>query len=303
MGMMTWGQLRMQIQQSAPGLSKDLLDEYLNTRYARVLEHRAWSWLEQSAYVESTAPYCSTTDTVAVTQGSNAITGTGTTWTSGLNGLKFQVVSDGPFYTFTYVSATSATIDRVYEGTTTTASAYRLFTNVYPLPDDFKAILQEQSAENGFDLKPLDEVMMGEQVGFRDAIGTPEVYAITPSPEALDGGFTWQIEMFPIPRAAKGYPIRYLRAAPSFDGTTTGDNPLPFVSDAVILAGCRAEVFAHLKDFNSAGYYEGRFTDELKTMTMADTLKQPIRQLQMARRFTRHRVQRLMRNSFPRIPG
>lgn len=300
---MTWGELRLQLRISAPGVADDLIDESVNNRYARVLEHRAWSWLETSAYVESIAPYSSTTDTVAVTQGSNAITGTGTTWSSALNGLKFQLVSDGTFYSFTYVSATTATLDRVYEGTTSTASPYRLFTNIYALPDDFKAILQESSAENGFDLTPLDEVGMGEQVGFRNAIGTPEVYAITPSPEDLDGGFSWQIEMFPIPTAAKGYPIRYLRAAPAFDGVNTSDNPLPFVSDAVILAGCRADLNAHLEKFQKAAYYEVRFEDELKTMTMADVLKQPIRQLQMARRFTRHRLLRSMRNTFTRIPG
>jgi hypothetical protein len=287
MGLMTWGQLRLQLRQSAPGYSLDLIDESLNNRYARVLDHVRWNWLEARASVETETPYVSSTDLVSVTQGSNAITGTGTAWTSDLNGQKFQAAADGPFYTFTYVSSTSATLDRPYEGGTQTGIGYTLFTNIYALPADCKAVLQVSSADDGFDLTNLDEMDLGESVGFRDEIGNPDVYAVTPSPEDLDGGTTWQIELFPIPNQQKGYPILYQRAAPGFDGSATGDSPLPFVTDAVILAGGRADLFLHLDKFDKAKFYEAKFTDELMAMVRADQIKGPKAVLQMAPRFTR----------------
>jgi hypothetical protein len=303
MGVMTWGELRLQLQQSAPGISLDLVDEFLNTRYARVLDHKQWSWLEAVAYIETTAPYQSSTDTVTVTQGSANVVGTGTSWTSDLNGQKFQVVSDGPFYTFTVIDATHATLDRVYESSSASGVGYRLFRNAYALPADFKSVMDEESADDGFDLTRMDELGLGASVGFRDQIGTPAVYAITPSPVSLDGGTSWQIEMFPIPAYAKGYPLHYQRAAPAFDGTTTAAAPLPFVTDAVLLAGARADIFAHLGDFNKAKYNEGKFADELSAMVRADALKAPKPVIAMAPRFTRHRLRRLLRNSFPRIPN
>jgi len=303
MGVYNWGQLRMQIQQSVPGLTLDKTDEFLTTRYARVLDHMRWFWLEQTAYVETIAPYRSTTDTVAVTQGSNAIVGTGTNWTSGFNGFKFQAEADGAFYVFTFVDATHATLDRVYEDSTESGLGYSLFKNVYPLPSDCKRVLEVESADDGFPLDELTEMEMGNSVGFRDEIGSPAVYAITPSPESLDGGTTWQIEFFPIPGYAKGYPVRYERSGNAFTGSNTGSSPLPFVSDGVLLSGARADAWADAQNPNQAKLYEMKFLDELATMTRAARRQMGAAKLKPARRYTRHRIRRLLRNTFPRIPN
>lgn len=298
MGVLTWGQLRMNLQQSAPGISADLVDEFLNTRYARVLDHTTWLALEGTAYVETATPYQSDADTVSVTQGSANIVGSGTSWTSGLTGQRFQTVADGPIYTFTYVDATHATLDRPYEGTTISGVGYRLFTNVYPLPDDFKAPVDVEGAEDGFPLTLLTGDELSTSAGFRDVLGDPAVGVVT-SPD----GASWQVELFPIPDQAKGYPVRYQRSADAFDGTNTGASPLAFVSDAVLLAGARADMFAHLDDQVKTAFYERKFADELMTMVRADRRARPPRIIHTARRFTRHRIERLMRSSLPRIPN
>jgi hypothetical protein len=56
------------------------------------------------------------TGTVALTNGSNAITGTGTSWTSDMTGRLFIVHSGTcrQAYTFTYVSPTSGTLESTY---------------------------------------------------------------------------------------------------------------------------------------------------------------------------------------------
>lgn len=301
MGVLTWGQLRLNLQQTRPGISLDLVDEFLNTRYARVLDHTRWLALEGTAYVQTAAPYRSTTDTVAVTSGSANVTGTGTTWSTALNGQKFQVVSDGPLYTFTYVSATTATLDRPYEGTTGTGFGYSIFTNIYPLPGDFKEVLDQESADDGFPLELLSDQQFSDSIGFVDAIGIPSVARITISPTLLDGGTTWQMEFYPIPAAAKGYPLRYYRTAAAFDGSNTSATSLPFVSDGVLLAGCRADIWADDGNEMKTRFYEAKFQDELAVMLRADRRKRPPERLMPSKRLTRHRIARVLRTSFPRI--
>jgi hypothetical protein len=299
MGVLTWGQIRLSLQQTRPGISLDLIDEFLNVRYARVLDHTDWLWLEATAYVETGAAYQSTTDTVTVTQGLNTITGAGTSWTSGLTGKKFQVSADGPFYAFTYVSPTSATLDRLYEGMGGSGFGYRLFTNIYSLPSDFKERVDVTSPDNGFPLTDLSGQEMDESVGFRDETGTAAAYAI-----GADTSGNWQIELFPIPDAARGYPVRYRKSTAGFSGTNTGAAPLPEVSDGVLLNGCRADIWAlDPADPNKVKFYEGRFADELATMLRADLRKRPPQKMLPAKRFTRHRLERVLRNTFPRIPN
>jgi len=66
------------------------------------------------------------TGTVAVTKGSATITGSSTVWTAQMNGLPFRVIGNSAEYIFTYISATSGTLDRIYEGTTASADTYQI---------------------------------------------------------------------------------------------------------------------------------------------------------------------------------
>ncbi len=307
MGYMTWGQLRMQVQQTLPGLTLDKCDEYLNTTYARVLDHRKWLGLEETAYVETAAPYQSTTDTVTLTQGSNAVTGVGTSWTSALTGLKFQTQQTGAIYTFTVLTATTATLDRPYEGTGGSGLAYWLLTLRYPLPTDCKRVIDVLSADDGYPLADLSTRSLDGAVGWRDVVGMPAVYNVRPSPEALDGGTTWQIEFYPIAQYAKGYLVRYERSTSAFNGTNTASSPLPFVSDQVLLSGARAKAYADAGrrgEYNSQiAFQERLFADELNTMAKADRRKGNTRPFRVPDRFTRHRLERMLRSAFPRILG
>ena len=66
------------------------------------------------------------TGTVAITKGANALTGTGTTWTSAMTGMTFRIDGDSEEYIFTYVSATTGTLDKNYNDTTRTLSTYKI---------------------------------------------------------------------------------------------------------------------------------------------------------------------------------
>jgi hypothetical protein len=68
------------------------------------------------AVLQTTAPY--STGTVAVTEGSAAVTGTDTVWTAGMSGREFRVTGRDEIYTFTRTGNTTGTLDRNYEGDT-----------------------------------------------------------------------------------------------------------------------------------------------------------------------------------------
>ena len=81
------------------------------------------------------------TGTVLVTGGSASIVGTNTAWTAQMNGMPFRVVGDSAEYIFTYLSATTGSLDRVYEGTTALTATYGI---------EFPGLLQAQ-----IDPKPI----------------------------------------------------------------------------------------------------------------------------------------------------
>lgn len=80
--------------------------------------------------ISETAYY--STGTVSVTKDSASITGTAE-WTAEMSGLPFRRDSDSTEYVFTYVSATSGTLDRTYQGTTGTATYIIGFVGLFRL--------------------------------------------------------------------------------------------------------------------------------------------------------------------------
>src|SRR3990172_8330394 len=128
---LTFGELRLNLSQRFPAVHLTVLTSLINERYRRLARMLPWQdWTLQSV-LQTAAVY--ETGTVALTKGLNTVTGTGTTFTSSMGGRGFRVPGQNAFYQFTYVSATSGTLDRVYEGETAAAAAYRIFQNVYPL--------------------------------------------------------------------------------------------------------------------------------------------------------------------------
>ncbi len=66
------------------------------------------------------------TGTVVVNKGSASVAGTSTVWTAKMNGMPFRVVGDSAEYIFTYISAVSGSLDRVYEGVNVSGGTYMI---------------------------------------------------------------------------------------------------------------------------------------------------------------------------------
>ena len=119
----------MLLSKAAPGVDLELIDNWIINRYnERILSSIPWKRSETTSIIQSPASVIA--GTVAVNQGSTSITGTGTAWSATQTGLMIRI-GGGPitgalglgasmpagqeYYQFTYVSATSGTLDRPYE--------------------------------------------------------------------------------------------------------------------------------------------------------------------------------------------
>jgi hypothetical protein len=305
---MTWGQLRFTLLQSTPGLSLDLLDTWLNSRYESVLGASDWTGIHARATIQTQASYQSTTDTATLTIGSTDVVGVGTSWGTSWPavtvGSKFYRTGDTPIYTVTAcVSAVDLTLDRPYEGngvdepgTVYAGAGYVLMQNIYPLPADCRAVESILDAVTGFPLTGFTQAELDASAGPRNTVEDPQCYAMQEDSPESAGNPLHQVELYPPPKMARGYTVEYLRAAYAFDGTNLAQSPLPFVSQSILLYGVRADIAVWQGKLPAAQIYEAKFQEELKRLLMIEHSQRRSKpKFQMADRFTRHRLARSSR--------
>jgi hypothetical protein len=289
----TWGQIRFELAKFRPGFDTQLITQFINASYAELLDYHNWKGLEADAVIQTVAPY--TTGTVNLTNGSTAVSGVGTVFTASMTGMFFRNDSDNAYYTFTFVDATDFTLDRPYEGTSTTAgqgAAFHVFQNIYALPAGVKYIQLMTNLHLPMEMTVKTKHELHEMSPNLSIYGEPEFYAPecdTPedAPPVLHA-----VEIYPIPNVFEGLPYTYQKAAVAFDGTNTSSYPMPWVSDDAIAAGAKARMLNHEQSYAGEAAQLNRFKT-LRDRMMAVEVERngPIR-MKMAPRFTRHRVRR-----------
>lgn len=108
--------------------------------------NRSWSFWYKQGSITILDEY--TTGTVSVTNGSATVTGSGTTFTSGMVGRKIRVNSGEAYVISAYSSATSITLAVAYAGTTASAQTYSIYQDAYDLPTDCETVLNAWDASN-----------------------------------------------------------------------------------------------------------------------------------------------------------
>lgn len=97
-----------------------------------------WSFALKEGRLLTEAPY--STGTVAVTNGSTAVTLTGgtwlTSWTTAPSSRRFATSSRNEPYNITITSGTTGTLDVAWQGDTNTATTYSLYRDIYAVPAD-----------------------------------------------------------------------------------------------------------------------------------------------------------------------
>jgi hypothetical protein len=185
--------------------------------------------------IATVAPY--TTGTVAFVQGSASIVGTGTAWTAAMTGRKIATAIGGPWYRFTYVSATTGTLAQVYAEASNATSSHIIFQDEFDLPVAMEVIKSANLlgvAPRRGDLGQVTEEGMDARGYVHGALGPPLVYAPT---LVINDGFT-RIRVYPIPDTIYRIRVRGLRSFKEM--TSDADLPLlgPRKEQALILATC-----------------------------------------------------------------
>jgi hypothetical protein len=303
--MYSWGQIRLLLQQfSGPGISLDTIDEKINSRYGLILALMNWQGLEVKSSIQSVAAY--TTGTITLTEGSTAVTGTGTAWTSALNGLQLVLPGSGNWYTVAIVDGTHLALDRPYDpfvtGDPPVTLGYAIAQTVYPLPANCRQMRMIQHPFTGIALGEMTELEFGQLEGFA-MTGDPAAKYILqpPGQDPVTGAPVQRVMLYPIPLRAHNYPLLYEEKAPGFDGQNTSEGPLDFVSDAALLNGCMADLELQKTTPNMAkvAAFQALFQEHFTGMLHVENHKRPPRPLTMGDQYTRHRLRRLLRSLGP----
>lgn len=155
--------------------TKGWIKEYL---YSEFIPLRNWSFTRKGGLLSTTAEY--TTGTVAVTNASTTITGTGTTFTSAMVGRRFKVDSDSRSYKITgFTSTTVLTIESGYEGDTASGKTYHICKDTYNLSKWVSSPSRIYSFNNPEQGNRLTFLSLSDKQSFAPGvsdIGTPSNY-------------------------------------------------------------------------------------------------------------------------------
>lgn len=279
---MTFGEFRFRCSKLYPGIDLDILDGYINDRIQKILDRRAWTGLVADGTFTTVGAY--QTGTVSLTQGSAAVTGTGTTFTSGMTGRKFRAIAGAESYTFTYVSSTTGTLDRVFEGTTDATASYIIYEDTYDLPDDFKRPVVSRNERIETEIVHWTRQQLDRVAPSRQISGEPQIYCMAPN--AADG--TRRAQLYPIPAYAASYPFSYIMTFARFG---TGDTSIE-IPDWISIGMLNDFVKADVKGDAAA---EAKGEAELLRMTTRDVNLEGPKKLRIAPAHARHRLERTTR--------
>jgi len=284
---MTYGAIRLRLSKLAPSVAADLelLDGWLNDVYQEILDRLPWKRSEADFVFQ--APQSYDTGTVAATQGLAAITGTGTAWTAGMNGLVIRFANQDAYYQLTVTNGTAATLDRPYEGATDAALTYRIDQPVYVMPSNCRIIRAVAPMHDR--LKPLELITPAEldrRCISRNEYGVPR-YAV-PHWDNFSDPPRMQLELFPIPDSPNSageipsWAVDYVFDQAELDPDVTGKTLLPWVRPAAILEGVLAKVRRHEEKIQLAQEHERQFEKLVKAMMMTNALQRGPQEIRLA---------------------
>jgi hypothetical protein len=123
-----------------PSAGQHLARHWVESAFRRVCERREWSWrIKHSQWV---APALYNTGTVSVSQGSQTVTGLGTSWTTNMIGRQFRIGVNAPIYTIVSVDgATSLTLDLFWAGPDQVDKTYEIYQCYFEAPYDFHHLI------------------------------------------------------------------------------------------------------------------------------------------------------------------
>lgn len=273
-----------------PAVDAELLKAWINEAYNNILDARQWKGLETRTVLQTVATY--RTGSAAITNGATAVTGTGTTFTAAMSGRRFRIAGSLETYTFAYLSATTATLDRPFEGATITGGSFEIFANVYGLPDRVKLITLMRNTRINKYMELITEENLNQADASRLSIGEPYFYMPGPHSGGEGTALIRQVEIYPAPEVAIGLLYTYIKLPLEFSGSNNSTEILGWVDPRAVIAGAKALMQAHVKDYAGAAAEKAIQSVARGTMNQVETDTVGPSQIKMASRYTAHRRSR-----------
>lgn len=208
--------------------NEDYAKGIINDVYTRALPRlEDWNPIINDTGVLTMVPSYNT-GTISVNAGSTSLTGSGTTFTSlmtAADGYKIKIAGNDNIYTFTYVSATSATISPALSGGSNISGAsYTIFKDEYQLASDFDRFLKNGSIYiyTGGRIQDIIEEVPYDcfRADFRPEPNDNLERAIILRTHATTGYKI--VRLNPPPKTAKVYPYDYIAKVTPLSEYTTG---------------------------------------------------------------------------------
>jgi hypothetical protein len=290
----TLGQFSMRVGKHPAGASADpdLLRSLINDRIEQVCRAGTWTRLKQQSILQLAAEY--TTGTVDIAVNATAGTGTLTVFTALMTGRFIRLANLLPPYTFTYVSPTSFTIDRPFEGPDSlTGAGFKIYQSIFELPATLESIASLRNLTFGYDMNEETREWLDRNAAARYAYGQPVVYV--PAEDSATG--LQQIELYPAPVVAQGLGMDWRLMPPLFDlENLNTDAAFPdWFSMPAMFAGVIADLYRLQGQGAMAQMEEQRFQQLFAQMTGEDARRMPPQTMRQADRYIQHRVRRANR--------
>lgn len=279
----SYGRLRFEILKVYPGTDLDTINGFAWDRYQQILSLLDWERLSAQSAFATPASYA--TGTVAVTNGSDSIVGTGTTWTEAMTNRMIRFAGQSEYYNFTFVDATHGTLDRVYAGTTAAAATFRIDQNVYALPATLRTLDSLEIPGCG----PLHLASGTDFDSDRMTYGQPAYYAL--HMDTVDDVPQVQVELWPVPERVYTVNYRWHKDVSNPTGSTQS-SILPWINNGALKYGVLADIATLLEKPQQATSWETRFLQLVNQLVAQNSRVEGGRVMRTASRFTRHRVGR-----------
>lgn len=209
----------------APQVPALLAQDWVQTAYRHLCERRAWSWLRSENEILVNAQK---TGTATVTRSSATVTGVGLTFAATDEGRQFRAGTNSSIYSIISVNVglNTATLDRVFGGTTAAAADCTVLDAYVTMPVDFGRFVVVLDPANGWMLHvyETDDVLNARDPQ-RSSTGTPWALVSRRISSVTATIRRAQYELWPYKTSAANYPYYYIRRPEKF----APSDPLPFL--------------------------------------------------------------------------
>ena len=227
---------------SDPSLSSTEVESMAQTRYEHIYETFLWSRKLRDFILQTVAQVSSdSTNTVTVTNSSSTVTSSSTPFNASMVGRQIQLGSELQYYFINDVPL-SGQLELgdgegnavTWTGDTANGVSWRIFKTIYLLPDGADAIYSLSGRQQ------IDELDGG-----RDALDHSDPYRHETNSDPrywLYAGESSlsikEIELWPVPTAARLLRGQYIRRAPTLSSLSTIDISVPYLTFAVTADCC-----------------------------------------------------------------